>query len=35
MKDEGLSVDVQYLKKLPIPVVSPELRAAIDAALAQ
>jgi hypothetical protein len=29
MKDEGLSVDVQYLKKLPIPVVSPELRAEI------
>lgn len=35
MKDEGLSVDVQYLKKLPIPVVSPELRAAIAALGAQ
>lgn len=30
MKDEGLSVDVQYLKKLPIPVVSSELRAEIS-----
>ena len=35
MKDEGLSVDVQYLKKLPIPAVSPELRAAIAALGAQ
>jgi hypothetical protein len=29
MKDEGLSVDVQYLKKLPIPVVPSDLRATI------
>ncbi|HJV26308.1 MAG TPA: N-6 DNA methylase [Aromatoleum sp.] len=26
MKDEGLSVDIQYLKKLPIPMVSSEQR---------
>lgn len=29
MKDEGLSVDVQFLKKLPIPNVSPALRSEI------
>jgi hypothetical protein len=29
MKDEGLSVDVQYLRKLPIPVVSAKLRGEI------
>lgn len=31
MKDEGLSVDVQFLKQLPIPAVSDDLRAEISA----
>jgi hypothetical protein len=30
MKDEGLSVDVQFLKRLPIPTVSQELRDGIS-----
>jgi hypothetical protein len=30
MKDEGLSVDVQFLKRLPVPTVSDELRADIS-----
>lgn len=29
MKDEGLSVDVQFLKRLPVPTVSDDLRAGI------
>lgn len=32
MKDDGLSVDVQFLKRLPIPDVSDELRAEMSAA---
>jgi type I restriction-modification system DNA methylase subunit len=31
MKDDGLSVDVQFLKKLPIPNATPELRREISA----
>ena len=31
MKDEGLSVDVQFLKALPIPDIADELRASIAA----
>ncbi len=30
MKDEGLSVDVQFLKRLPVPIVSDALRADIS-----
>jgi len=29
MKDEGLSVDVQFLRKLPVPNATPELRRSI------
>ena len=31
MKDDGLSVDVQFLKRLPIPDATPELRREINA----
>jgi hypothetical protein len=30
MKDEGLSVDVQFLKRLPVPTVADDLRADIS-----
>jgi hypothetical protein len=35
MKDEGLSVDVQFLKRLPIPTVDATLRSRIESAASE